>query len=231
MGPATRLTTSLQSDTGGGGRFSLDDLSPVLLQVLIEAQNVGAIGPASLEQHLRHALGFAETLSSLISDSARFVDLGSGGGLPGLVLAEVFPRASFVLLEGRTARCEALEKSVEDLGLDQRVSVLSSRAELAGQLPRWRASFDVAVARGFASPAVTAECAAPLLRVGGLLCASEPPHAAPFERWPEAGCSELGLEYELSVEFPNSYVVLRQAHLCPPRYPRRVGVPAKRPLF
>lgn len=143
----------------------------------------------------------------------------------------VFPKASIVLLEGRTQRCELLEQSVDDLALERRVTVLSSRAEPAGHLPRWRATFDVAVARGFAAPAVTAECAAPLLKVGGLLCVSEPPGGHGFERWPLEPCASLGLQPLLSIEDPNSFVLLRQVSVCPERYPRRVGVPAKRPLF
>ena len=69
--------------------------------------------------------------------------------------------------------------SIKDLGIGHRVSVLSSRAEIAGHQPQWRGSFDAVVARGFAAPGVTAECAAPLLRVGGLLCVSEPPGFSP----------------------------------------------------
>jgi 16S rRNA (guanine527-N7)-methyltransferase len=136
-----------------------------------------------------------------------------------------------VLLEGRTMRCEFLSQSIETLGLADRVAVLSSRAEVAGQDPEWRGKFDAAVARGFAAPAVTAECAAPLLREGGILCVSEPPDVAGFARWPAAGCAELGLAQAFSVAAPNSFVVLRQTAVCPDRYPRRTGVPAKRPLF
>jgi 16S rRNA (guanine527-N7)-methyltransferase len=203
----------------------------MLLECLAEAQRVGAIGPAPLEQHLLHSLGFAKALGGLIPDSACIVDLGSGGGIPGLVLAELLPQASLVLLEGRTMRCELLSHSIEELGIGGRVSVLASRAEIAGHQPEWRGRFDAVVARGFAAPSVTAECAAPLLREGGLLCVSEPPASRPFERWPTEGCAELGLESLIAIEAPNSFVVLRQAALCPSRYPRRVGVPAKRPIF
>jgi 16S rRNA (guanine527-N7)-methyltransferase len=224
-------TLSQSSDGSLAGRFSLADLSLGLRGCLLEAQRVGAIGPASLEQHLLHSLGFADVIAGLVPNGGSVVDLGSGGGIPGLVLAEVLPSLSIVLLEGRTMRCELLSQSIETLDLSDRVSVLSSRAELVGQQPQWRGRFDAVVARGFAAPAVTAECAAPLLRDGGILCVSEPPASLPFERWPVDGCAELGLQPALSVETPNSFVVLRQVMPCPLRYPRRVGVPAKRPLF
>lgn len=178
-----------------------------------------------------HSLGFAEAIADQVPDAGSLLDLGSGGGLPGLVLAEVLPSLSITLLEGRATRAELLLRSVEELGLIGRVSVLSSRAEIAGREPQWRGRFDAVVARGFAVPAVTAECAAPLLRDGGILCVSEPPVPPLFERWPVAGLAELGLQPAFAVRAANSFVVLRQVAACPPRYPRRVGVPAKRPLF
>jgi 16S rRNA (guanine527-N7)-methyltransferase len=226
-----RRKTSPRSDASSSAGFSLGDLSPSLLGCLANAQRVGAIGPAPLEQHLLHSLGFAEVLAGRIPADAFLVDLGSGGGIPGLVLAELLPLVSLVLLEGRTMRCELLSHFIEELGIEDRVSVLSSRAEVAGQQPQWRGRFDAVVARGFASPGVTAECAAPLLRNEGLLCVSEPPATRGFDRWPEAGCAELGLQPVVVVEIPNSFAVLRQVSPCPSRYPRRVGVPAKRPIF
>jgi 16S rRNA (guanine527-N7)-methyltransferase len=201
-----------------------------LRECLFEAQRIGAIGPAPLEQHLIHSLGFAEALAGRIPENARLVDLGSGGGIPGLVLAELLSLTEIVLLEGRTMRCELLSYSIEKLDFGGRVSVLPSRAEIAGQQPQWRGKFDAVVARGFASPGATAECAAPFLRTGGLLCVSEPP-APRSLRWSETGCAELGLQALFTVETPNSFAVLRQVSPCPSRYPRRVGVPAKRPIF
>lgn len=209
----------------------MSELRPELIEVLSFAQEIGAIGPAPLSQHLQHALGFATAIADLLPPRARVVDLGSGGGIPGLVLAEVLPDLTVTLLEGRTMRCELLESSVARLGLGDRVGVLSGRAEDVGQMARWREHFDGAVARGFAAPGVTAECAAPLLKIGGFLCVSEPPAVNQFERWPADGCAELGLEHRLAIAVPHAFVVLVQIRDCPARFPRRTGVPAKRPLF
>ncbi len=112
------------------------------------------------------------------------------------------------------------------------MTVVSERAELAGRRPELRGRLDAVVARGFGPPAVTAECASPFLRVGGVLVVSEPPDAAAtLSRWPGAGCAALGLELVRVLDAPFSFAVLRQVEPCADRYPRRVGIPEKRPLF
>jgi 16S rRNA (guanine527-N7)-methyltransferase len=93
------------------------------------------------------------------------------------------------------------------------------------------------VSRSFGPPAVVAECAAPFLEVGGRLVVSEPP--GPLDRWDHAEeLAELGLAVPpADPSDPSdphgrgSYRTLIQISACPPRYPRRVGIPAKRPLF
>ena len=93
-----------------------------------------------------------------------------------------------------------------------------------------RAAFDLVVARSFGPPAVVAECAAPFLRVGGRLAVSEPPTGE--DRWPPAPLAELGLEATERRDVGGAHVqLLRQTAPCPDRYPRRTGVPTKRPLF
>ena len=95
-----------------------------------------------------------------------------------------------------------------------------------------------ALARSFGRPAVVAECAAPLLKVGGWLVVSEPPSQASDEvedgspeRWPVEPLRQLGLEPQEVVHLRHTYRTLRQTAPCPERFPRRNGVPAKKPLF
>jgi hypothetical protein len=97
------------------------------------------------------------------------------------------------------------------------------RAEVLGRDPAQRGRNDLVVARGFAAPAVTVECGAPLLAVGGRLVTSEPPG---MRAWPAPALESLGLVAEGR---RGSVMVLRQAALCPERFPRRS--PGKRPLF
>lgn len=202
-----------------------------LLDVLERARALGYLGGPPLERHIRHADGFLEALGADFEPSAPVLDLGSGGGLPGLVLALRRPSWRLVLLDGAERRCRFLQEVVADLGWADRVAVACGRAEALGQDPQWRGSSAAVVARSFASPPVTAECSAPFLAPGGLLVVSEPPEPGSVERWPSDRLVELGLQLQRVVDGPFHYVVLRASRACPDRYPRRIGVPAKRPLW
>jgi 16S rRNA (guanine527-N7)-methyltransferase len=161
---------------------------------------------------------------------ASFLDLGSGGGVPGLVLACRWP-GQVTLLDANKRRTSFLAEGVSDLGLADRVRIVWGRAEDAGRDASLRAAFDLVVARSFGPPGVTAECAAPLLRPEGVLIVSEPPDPAP-ERWPVPGLTELGLvAVGVMPDLPVHLQVLRAVSPCPDRYPRRTGIPSKRPLF
>ena len=151
--------------------------SPALLyELLADARALGFLGPGPLEPQIRHAQGFAAVGRRLSPvGPVRLADLGSGGGLPGLVTATEWPAATLVLIEANGRRAAFLRRAVERLGLEHRVSVLEERAEVCGRDASLRAAFDGVLARSFGRPAVLAECAAPLLRVGGWLLVSEPP--------------------------------------------------------
>ena len=161
----------------------------------------------------------------------RSLDLGSGGGVPGLVLAKARPHAEWVLLDASARRTAFLVRAVAALGLAPRVQVVTGRAEELARREDHRASYQLVVARSFAGPAVVAECAAPLLTVGGTLVVSEPPDRQGGARWPEDGLHPLGLQLAVTTSTPPQFVRLRQVQRCPERFPRRVGIPTKRPLW
>jgi len=211
-----------------------------LHEVLVEAREAGFLGPGPIEPHIRHAEGFAAIARRLAAagpPSPRLVDLGSGGGLPGLVVATSWPEATVDLLEAGARRAAFLERATGRLGLAARVRVLHERAEVCGRQAGFRAGYDGALARAFGRPAVVAECAAPLLKVGGWLVVSEPPGggepagADEPPRWPAEPLGQLGMEPGEVVHEEFDYRILRQTAPCPDRFPRRNGVPAKRPLF
>ena len=150
-------------------------------------------------------------------------------------MAKDWPEVTVALLEANGRRAAFLRRAVERLGLETRVSVLEERAEVCGREPGSRAGFDGVLARSFGRPAVLAECAAPLLKVGGWLLVSEPPrseHEDPQDtRWPTEPLRQFGLEPAEVIHEGFEYRTLRQREPCPDRFPRRNGVPAKRPLF
>lgn len=195
--------------------------------MLVAAREQGFLGPGDVEAHVDHSLAFAACVAA---PPGRAVDLGSGAGVPGLILALLWPESEWGLVDANVRRTTFLQEAVVTLGVSGRVAVVAERAELVGRNADWRGGADLVVSRGFGPPAVAAECAAPLLRVGGLFVVAEPPGGAP-ERWPAAGLELLGLVEDGRCVEPVALQRLRQVVACPERYPRRVGIPMKRPLF
>lgn len=147
----------------------------------------GAIGEASIEDAILHAEHFVRK----IPDTARtLADLGSGGGLPGLVIIARRPELSVTLVERRATRADLLRRAVAALEADDRVTVVAD--DVRSLAERSPGSFDVVTARSFAASPITARWAGALLRPGGVLVVSEPPDDNP-ERWPEDLLSRHGL--------------------------------------
>ena len=214
------------------------ELDTRLGEVLSEGQRRGLVGPGDVSMHIEHALGFlgaavSAAPSGFRLDDGQVLDMGSGGGLPGLVLAASRPGLEIVLLDANLRSTSFLSEAVEALDLAHRVSVVRARAETSGRDAARRGRFDLVVARGFGRPAVTAECGSPFLRVNGRLVVSEPPadKLEPGSRWPPAALAELGLRPLELRRDEFAYQVLVRDRPCPDAYPRRSGVPAKRPLF
>ncbi|HEV2809873.1 MAG TPA: RsmG family class I SAM-dependent methyltransferase [Acidimicrobiales bacterium] len=210
-----------------GPEGPLDD--GVLIEILEEARDLGFLGPGAVVDHIDHAAAFLAMLDTV--PEGRSLDLGSGGGVPGLVLAKARPSAEWVLLDASSRRTAFLTRAVAALGLAPRVHVVTGRAEELARRKDHRGSYQLVVARSFARPAVVAECAAPVLAVGGALVVSEPPGGEATSRWSEDGLQELGLRVVESARDPRHLVRLHQERPCPERFPRRVGVPSKRPLW
>ena len=169
-----------------------------LFRVLRGLRERGALGEASLPDAVQHAEFFLEALPP---STLRLIDLGSGGGLPGLVLAARLPHLSIVLTDRRERRMDLLRMACVRLGFGERVSVLTGdvvdlarRGELAG-------TFDAVTSRAFGEPMLTARCARPFLAPGGVVVVSEPPDlaarvpgdAAVEQRWPALELDRLNL--------------------------------------
>lgn len=223
------------TDPPAGGDDGHPDGVPVprperLLEVLSRSRDLGLLGRAAVEDQVRHAEAFAD----LLPDTGEVLDLGAGGGVPGLVLATRFPARRFVLLDAAARRCAVLRRAVEDLGLGDSVEVVHGRAELAARSPSLRGRFTTVVARSFAPPAPTAECAVGFLSGrGSTVLVSEPPaDGGGGPRWPTASLAVLGLARGRLHATGNG--TIQELVLQGPvedRWPRRDGVPARKPLF
>jgi 16S rRNA (guanine527-N7)-methyltransferase len=151
------------------------------------------------------------------------------------VLARCWATTAATLLDSNRRKCAFLEQAVVELRLDDRVSVRCGRAETLARAPDLRGRLDLVVARGFGSPAVSAECAVGFLRSGGLLAVTEPPPSSrsrPGERWPTDALAELGLGPARVVRSGSMGVAIMTAQREPgERWPRANGRPAKSPLW
>jgi len=169
-----------------------------------------------------------------LPERGRVLDLGAGGGVPGLVVATYRPELELTLLEARRRACRFLRDAVRGLGLAG-VDVVEARAEEAARRPELREAFAGVVARSFGPPAVTAECAVGFLRLGARLVVSEPPDtgASPSSssRWPPDGLAVLGLGPAVRGGEPEASFVTVEKIRSDGRWPRRVGLSAKRPQW
>lgn len=165
-----------------------------LMAALERPHRLGTIG-GDLEEQLAHCASFSSVLAEVLGERSptRGCDLGTGGGLPGVALAALWPDMHWTLVDMRTARADEVERVVLRLGLHERTDVVGQQAQYLGHDDSYREGFDVVVARAFGPSSITAECAAGLTMVGGIFVVSEPPAAADDpERWDSEGVMALG---------------------------------------
>lgn len=171
-----------------------------LLAVLESLRERGALGEPSLPRAVAHAEAF---LAPIGPGAIRLIDLGSGGGLPGLVLADRLPLAEVVLTERRERRADLLRLAVSRLGWTDRVSVFAGDVVALGRDPGMAGSFDAVTARAFGEPMWTLRCASAFVSASGVIVISEPPTSSVTERWPSDQVGQLGLMAAMRDDFPS----------------------------
>ncbi|MEW6031896.1 MAG: 16S rRNA (guanine(527)-N(7))-methyltransferase RsmG [Bacillota bacterium] len=186
---------------------------------------------------VRHVLDSLTCLvTGLLEGEARLADLGSGAGFPGVPLKIARPALDVTLVDSSRKRAAFLSTLVSALGLD-RCEVLAMRAEELGRRAERREAYDLVVVRAVASLPADLECAVPLLARGGRFVAMKGPKAAGELPAAERAAALLGarLERVLELRLPLSgdrraLVVFRKETPTPDKYPRRPGLPARKPL-
>lgn len=137
--------------------------------LLHEARQLGFLGPGPIERHIEHARAYAA--ATTLTDPDLAVDLGSGGGLPVLVLIAMGFGRRWLLVERSRTRADWLERAIRRLGAADRVEVHCRKAEMLAAT-ELLGTVDLVTARSFAPLPITAEVAAPMLRPGGEMVVS-----------------------------------------------------------
>lgn len=219
--------------------FSFDSLEPslrskcnMLLELVISSpHNLTSVRifERAVTVHLEDTLiPFA---NSTLTGS--YVDIGSGGGIPGLLLAAVFPKSCWVLLDSIAKKTQEIERFALKMKLSN-VTVKTARAEESAL--EERASFDSAFLRAVARSDISMELAAPLVKIGGSIVLYKGPGWNEERRFARIAEERLGFslsqekEYRLSDGSTRFLVVYEKEVETPPEFPRRVGMASKSPL-
>jgi 16S rRNA (guanine527-N7)-methyltransferase len=177
-----------------------------------------------------------EVRHALARPGVSAIDVGAGAGFPGLPLKIAFPTLHLTLLEATGKKVTFLDHVIKLLGLEN-THTIKARAEELGQDPAHRERYDLAFARAVADMAVLAEYALPFLRPGGWLVAPKGEGAAAEASAAAGAIHTLGGVLRRVVpaalpDLPSTHVLVavEKVSTTPPPYPRRPGVPAKKPL-
>jgi len=170
------------------------------------------------------------------SSPGRLIDVGTGAGFPGLPLKILYPEMQLTLVESVAKKTSFLSVIVQELGL-KAVEIVTNRAEAVGQDPAHREKYDWAVARALAGLPVLVEYLLPLVKVGGFVLAQKGETALEELKEAHKALGILGgkAREPIPVSLPGlpdrRYLVLiEKTRPTPAQFPRRVGLPGKRPL-
>jgi 16S rRNA (guanine527-N7)-methyltransferase len=198
----------------------------------------GITTPTDIEtRHFLDSLSAAVPLLDRLQagEPLRLVDVGSGGGMPGLPLKIAFPALQVTLVESTRKKADFLRQVVAELDL-QHVEVVAERAEVAARLPAHRDSYDWATGRALGALPVVIELCAPFLAPGGLLVAqrSGDLDAQLMRAAPAFKVLRLWSRIPIYLDIPSlpghGLVIGEKYAPTPDAYPRRTGLPRKRPL-
>jgi 16S rRNA (guanine527-N7)-methyltransferase len=181
------------------------------------------------------ALNGAERERSL-GEGSRMLDIGTGAGLPGIPLALVFPDTRVTLVDSIRKKTDFLAIAIEELGLE-RVEVVNGRAEELAHVEEHRESYDLVTSRAVAALPELAELTIPFCKIGGMSVALKGANVEAEARSAASAAAQMGASAALlrpvrlgPPSDPDTAVVWRKTSKTPARFPRRNGVPHKRPL-
>lgn len=168
------------------------------------------------------------------SSAQSLIDVGTGAGFPGIPLKILYPQLQVVLLDSLRKRVDFLQEIVDNLKLCS-VEAVHERAEEIGRDARFRESFDVCVSRAVANLSTLSEYCTPFLKTGGVFISyksgtadEEAEKAAGAIK--KLGCRRMKTEKYSLGEAGRSLIFIERAERLGSQYPRKAGIPAKKPL-
>jgi 16S rRNA (guanine527-N7)-methyltransferase len=198
-------------------------------QLLLEwNRSINLTGARTLEQAEALIADAGGLVNASWAGVTRVIDIGSGGGLPAIPLAVSMPQVHFTLLEANTRKCAFLEHVAATLSLAN-VVIAAGRAEELGHRPALREQFDRAISRAAARPEVLLELALPFVRTGGDLVAQVSP-LDPLVLEPAAHLLGGGTPRLERSTAGHALMVVPKLAPTPARFPRRAGIPGRKPL-
>jgi 16S rRNA (guanine527-N7)-methyltransferase len=180
---------------------------------------------------------FSQYLELLIQWNQKINLTSTGAGFPGIPIKIIYPSIKLSLLEARKKKTMFLEKATEEMNLQQ-VKILNGRAEAFGKCPDYREKYDIALSRAVAPLNTLSEYCLPLVRVGGLFVAQKGRSYREeidkaLETVQHLGGELIGVE-NVQIPFINQeryLLVIKKIKDTPSKYPRKEGLPQKRPLY
>ncbi|MBR5741670.1 MAG: 16S rRNA (guanine(527)-N(7))-methyltransferase RsmG [Firmicutes bacterium] len=173
--------------------------------------------------------------SAALQGAKRIIDVGTGGGFPGVPLAILFPEKEFVLMDSLAKRLVIVDAICKKLEINN-VTVVHARAEDLGRNPAHRERYDLCVSRAVANLRTLAEYCLPLVRVGGSFAAYKAETAREEAGEARKALAILGGKLASAEEAPvpdgEAHLILwiRKESATPKKYPRKAGMPTKNPL-
>ena len=183
-----------------------------------------------VQKHLIDSLLCAETLG--FTEASSICDVGTGGGFPGVPLAVCYPEKEFVLMDSLGKRVRIVQQLCDDLGITN-VTAVHGRAEDLARQTDFRERFDLCVSRAVANMRVLCEYCMPFVRAGGFFIAYKGPDCESEINDASNAVKVLGgalPEIKPLPHLDHNLVIVRKEKPTPDAYPRKAGVPSRKPL-
>ena len=233
-----RLEAALKKMGVNYGSAQIDMLEDYMKYLLIKNRNINLTGIKEREEFISKHYIDSLLVSTVdeFKEAKTVIDVGTGGGFPGIPLAIFFPEKEFLLVDSLAKRLNAVLEIAKKVGINN-VSVAHGRAEDLGKKEEYREKFDFCVSRAVAPLATLSESCIPFIKVGGSFIAYKTAKASEEIEDAKKAILLLGgnlqneiTEFVITTKLHHSLVVIKKSRMTPLKYPRKAGTPSRNPI-